>query len=281
VKDRIWKSVGLLIVLTMLFAGLAACGPTPEPQIVEKTVIETVIVEGTPQVVEKVVTEVVEVEKEVEKVVTATPEPTQKVITFAWTQEPDTLNPYYTNMWFSTILHQLYSCWAWEYDDQNVAFPKLVTELPSVDNGGVSEDGTVITLKLRDDIVWSDGTPITADDFLFTYEMIMDPGNAVASRNPYDLVASVEAPDPQTVVMTFDEPFAPWQAQLWKGVLPKHVLQPVFEAEGSIDEAEWNRQSPVGCGPYVADTWESGSYIRFVKNGDGSLRCDTNEIFVG
>jgi len=45
--------------------------------------------------VEKVVTEVVETT--VEKVVTATPEPVQKVITFAWTQEPDTLNPYYTS----------------------------------------------------------------------------------------------------------------------------------------------------------------------------------------
>ena len=261
----------LLIVISLV---LAACGATSEPQVIEKTVVETVvveqtvketvIVEGTPMTVEKVVTEVVETT--VEKVVTATPEPVQKVITFAWTQEPDTLNPYYTNMWFSTILHQLYNCWAWEYDDENAAFPKLVTELPSTDNGGVSEDGRVITMKLRDDIVWSDGTPITGEDFVFTYEMIMDPGNTVASRNPYDLVTSVEAPDPQTVVVTFEEPFAPWQAQLWKGVLPKHVLQPVFEANGSIDEAEWNREPTVGCGPYVGETWESGSYIRFVQN---------------
>jgi peptide/nickel transport system substrate-binding protein len=198
--------------------------------------------------------------------VTATPTPTRKVLTFAWTQEPDSLNPYYTNMWFSTILHQIYNCWAWEFDDENAAFPKLVTEMPSEDNGGVSEDGTVITIKLRDDIVWSDGTPITADDFVFTYEMIMDPGNTVASQNPYDLLASVEAPDPQTVVMTFEEPFASWQAQLWRGVLPKHILQPVFDAEGTIDEAAWNREPTVGCGPYVGDTWESGSYIRFVKS---------------
>jgi peptide/nickel transport system substrate-binding protein len=79
-------------------------------------------------------------------------------------------------------------------------------------------------------------------------------------------LVSVEAPDAQTVVMTFSEPFAPWQATFWKGILPKHVLQPVFDAEGTIDEAEWNREPTVSCGPYVVGEWESGSYIRFVKN---------------
>jgi peptide/nickel transport system substrate-binding protein len=265
-KGNLAKSFALLIVLTMLGSGLAACGATPAPQVIK----ETVIVEGTPQVVEKVVTEVVEKEATtvVEKVVTATPEPTRKIVTFAWTQEPDTLNPYYTNMWFSSILMQLYNCWAWEYDDQNVPFPKLVTEIPSKENGGVSEDGRVITMHLKDGLVWSDGTPLTADDFVFTYEMIADPANTVASQYPYDAdtMESVTAPDPQTVVVTFNEPFAPWQATLWLGLLPKHVLQPVFDANGSIDEAEWNYAPTVGCGPFNFAEWESGSYMRFVKN---------------
>ena len=265
-KNGIWKTVSLLIVLTMLFAGVVACGPTPEPQVVEKVVKETVIVAGTPEVVEKVVTEVVETEVEVEKVVTATPAPTNKIVTFAWTQEPDSMNWVYSNMWFSSILQQLFHCWAWEFDDENLPFPRLVTELPSMENGGLSEDGLVITMHLRDDIVWSDGTPITAEDFVFTYNMIMDPANAVASVYPYDYIASVEAPDERTVVVTFSEPFAPWQSLLWRGVMPKHILEPVFEAEGTIDEAEWNRAPTVGCGPYNFAEWESGSYMRFVKN---------------
>jgi peptide/nickel transport system substrate-binding protein len=250
--------------------GLGACGPTPEPQVIEKVVKETVIVEGTPQVVEKIMTEVVEVEKqvevEVEKVVTATPSPESKIVTFAWTQEPDSLNPYYSNMWFSSILHQIYLCWAWEFDDENLAFPKLVTELPSMENGGVSEDGLIITLNLRDDIVWSDGTPITADDFLFSHDMVMAEANAAATQYPYDMLEGIEAPDERTVVMTFAEPFAPWQALFWRGILPKHVLEPVFEADGSIQEAEWNLAPTVGCGPYVFAEWESGSFLRFVKN---------------
>ena len=139
-KSKLWKLLALMVVLAVL-AGCAT--PTPEviekviTKVVKETVKETVIVEGTPQVVEKEITKVVEVEKEVEKVVTATPEPLRKVTTFAWTQEPDTLNPYYTNMWFSSILQQIYNCWPWEYDDQNTPFPHLLTEIPNMENGGV------------------------------------------------------------------------------------------------------------------------------------------------
>jgi peptide/nickel transport system substrate-binding protein len=271
VQGNLIKLLGVLVVLAMLGGGLAACGPTPEPETivttveVEKTVVETVEVEVEKEVQVEVTT-VVKEEVEVETVVTATPQPVQKIVTFAWTQEPDTLNPHYTNMWFSTILQQLYNCWVWEYDADNVPYPKLVTEIPSMENGGVSEDGLVITLNLRDGLVWSDGTPLTAEDFVFTYEMIMDPGNTVSSQYPYDYLTSVEAPDAQTVVMTFEEPFAPWQANFWKGILPKHVLGPVFEAEGSIDEAEWNLAPTVGCGPFTFADWESGSFIQFVRN---------------
>jgi peptide/nickel transport system substrate-binding protein len=284
VSSKTAKSLSILIVLAMLAVSLAACGPTPEPEVivetveVEKTVVETVEVEKE---VEKTIIETVEVEKEVEKVVTATPEPVSKILTFAWTQEPDTLNPYYTNMWFSSILQQLYNCWAWEYDDENVPFPKLVTEIPTTDNGGVSEDGTVLTLNLRDDLVWSDGTPLTTEDFVFTHEMIVNPSNTVSSVYPYDYLESIEAVDERTLVMTFSEPFAPWEASYWHGILPKHVLGPVFDSEGSIDEAEWNLLANVGCGPYVVAEWESGSYLRFVKNPNYWLgEPNIEEIFL-
>lgn len=200
-----------------------------------------------------------------------------KVATFAWTQEPDNLNPFYTDMWFSALLQQLYLCWPWEYDDQNVAFPHLVTEIPSEENGGLSEDGLTITIHLRDDITWSDGTPITSADFKFTYDMVMDDRNTVNSQYPYDVLEGIDTPDDLTVVMKFSEPFAPWQANFWRGILPKHILEPVFEADGTIAEAEWNLMPTVGCGPYVAEEWESGSYLRFVKNDNywkGTAKID-------
>ena len=189
-----------------------------------------------------------------------------KTATFIFTQEFDNLNPAYTNMWFSAITQQLWNCWAWNFDDKNVPIPNLVAEMPGAANGGLSADGKVITLKLRDGIVWSDGTPITADDFVFTFQMYMDPKNTVASQNPYDKMSKVEAPDPKTVVITFTDPYAPWLGSLYKGLLPKHVLQPVFDAKGSINDADWNRNPTVGCGPYVLEKWESGSYASFVTN---------------
>lgn len=188
-------------------------------------------------------------------------EPTEpKIITIAWTQEPDTLNRTYSNMWYMSVLTQIYSCWPWEYDSNNEPYPHMLTELPTV-----SEDGLVITMNLRDDIIWSDGTPITADDFVFTHQMVTDPGNAVDSVYPYDYF-TVEAPDPQTVVMNFSEPFTAWMSTIWQDLMPKHVLQPVFDAEGTIDTADWNRAPTVGCGPFTFTEWESGSYLRFDKN---------------
>ncbi len=195
---------------------------------------------------------------------TATPE--HKVATFIWTQEFDTLNPYYTNMWFSQVTDQLWMSWAWEFDDQNNPVPVLVSEMPSVDNGGISADGTEITLHLKDGLTWSDGEPLTSDDFKFTYDMITSPQNTVASVNPYDLLESVDTPDPQTVVMKFTDPYAAWQGTMWHGILPKHILQPVFDQDGTIDNAEWNRSPMVGDGPYVFAEWESGSFARFVAN---------------
>jgi peptide/nickel transport system substrate-binding protein len=238
---RSWILILLAILLTAALM-LSACQPKAEEPVEDEGVAEEVVTEPQPQAEER------------------------KVATFIWTQEFDTLNPYYTNMWFSGITQQLWDCWAWDFDDQNNPLPVLVTEMPSAENGGISADGTVLTLKLKDNLVWSDGDPLDSADFLFTYNMVMDSGNTVASTYPLDLLVSVEAPDAQTVVMTFEEPFAPWVATLWHGILPEHILKPVFEAEGTIDTAAWNTAPSVGCGPYVFAEWESGSFTRFVAN---------------
>lgn len=269
-KQRLW-TIGILVVV--LATILSACGPAPAAtQPVEPTA-------GAAQPTAAVQpTTVIEP--------TAAVEPTQApatggTTTFIWTQEFDSLNPAYTNMWFSGITQQMWNCWAWDFDENADPHPVLVTEMPSSDNGGVSADGKVITMKLRDDIKWSDGTPITSADFIFTHEMYMSPANAVASQFPHDQIESMTAPDPQTVVMTFIEPFAPWVGTLWHGLLPKHVLEPVFTSAGNIDQAEWNRAPTVGCGPYTFAEWESGSFARFVANDNYWLgRPKIDELFL-
>ena len=188
-----------------------------------------------------------------------------KVTTFIFTQEPDTMSPLYTNMYFSQIMHQVWNVWAWQYDDQNQVYPVLVKEIPTVENGGISADGTTLTLKLREDVLWSDGEKMTSADFKFTYDMYLSPKNAVASTYPYDQIASLETPDAYTVVVKFAQPFAPW-LQLFKGILPEHILKPVFEKDGSLDAAAWNKAPTAGIGPFKFEKWESGSYLRFVRN---------------
>jgi peptide/nickel transport system substrate-binding protein len=215
------------------------------------------------------------------------PEPTEappakpKIATFIWTQEFDTLNPLYSNMWFSGITNQLWNCYAWNFDDVNNPVPVLVKEMPSTENGGISADGKTITLMLREDLIWSDGTPLTSEDFVFTYDMIMDTANSVATQHPYELVESVEAPDPYTVVTTFTDPYAPWLGTLWHGLIPAHVLKPVFESAGNLNDAEYGRKPEVGCGPFVFAEWESGSFARFVANENYWLgKPKLDEIFI-
>jgi peptide/nickel transport system substrate-binding protein len=196
---------------------------------------------------------------------TDTPVTEKKVATFSFTQEFTTLNPLYASGWFTQITQQLFSCWAWQYDEANEAYPLLVTEMPSSENGGINADGTQITLHLRDDIFWSDGEPITSEDFKFTWEMTVNPKNVVNTTYPYDQVTAIDTPDAQTVVMNFDAPFAGWAA-LWKGIIPAHILKPVFEADGTLDNAAWNNAPTESCGPYMFQEWESGSFARFVRN---------------
>jgi len=208
--------------------------------------------------------------------------------TITFTQEPDNLNPLYTTMFFSGITRDFWLKALWSFDENNQPVPELAAEIPSAENGGVSADGKTLTIKLREDINWSDGTPITADDFVFTYEMIMSDKNIVQTRYPYeDYVESVEAQDPQTIVVHFKEPFAAWLTNIFsgspsagQGVLPKHVLQPVFDAEGTIDNAEWNKAPTVGAGPFVFSEWESGSHIIFKANPNWSTPPKLEQIFI-
>ena len=254
----------IFFFLTLFSLILSSCTPSPTA---------TVVVEATQAPQQPAATEVQPTEKPSEPAV-------RKVATLIWTQEFDTLNPLYSNMWFSAVTHQIWNCWAWDFDDQSNPRPVLVKELPSVDNGGLSADGKIITMKLRDDIVWSDGTPITAKDFQFTYQMNMDPKNTVATTSPYDKIEKLETPDDRTVVITFKDPYAPWLGTLWHGIVPEHILKPIYDADGTIDNAEWNRAPTVGCGPFVFAEWESGSFARFVPNEKYWLgRPKLDEIF--
>ena len=265
-RNNLWKLVGALVVLTMLATGLTACGPTPEPEVVEKTIKETVIVEGTPQVVEKVVTETVE--KVVTEVVEVTAVPELKTVTLTFFEEPDTLNSMYSGMWYAGLAMDLFNPGLWMWDNNLEPSLEMAAEFPTKENGLISADGLTIKIPLNPDAMWSDGEPVTAQDFIFTYEMILDPGNVgVQSTWPYDTyVESVTAEDDYTLVLKFTETFAPWATTIFDFLMPEHLLRPVYEAEGTLDEAAWNRDASVVNGAFVLREWEAGSHLIFEAN---------------
>ncbi|MBN1178677.1 MAG: peptide ABC transporter substrate-binding protein [Anaerolineae bacterium] len=198
---------------------------------------------------------------------TLTPAPPREVVVVL-PESPDGLNPFYARSWAARAVADLFLNGLWRLDGALVPHPELAARVPSRANGGISEDGRVLTIALRTDVLWSDGVPVTAEDVVFTYQMAVAPGNAVASRFPYNLMESVAALDAHTVEVRFVEPFAPWASALFPFVLPRHVLQPVFEHEGTLDRAVWNRMPGVGSGPFV-----------FAGEEDGALLFEANPLY--
>ncbi len=202
------------------------------------------------------------------------------VVTFV--QQPTTLSPLYQTQWFSSITTQFWLKSLWSFDPDNNPVLEIAAELPTPDNGGLSADGQTLTIKLRDDVLWSDGEPVTAADFVFTYDMFMADSNVVASRYPYeDYVVSMEASDDTTLVVNFNAPFAAWLTSLFNtGVLPEHILRPVFEAEGTLDNAAWNTAPTVGVGPFVFKEWETDSHIIFEANPNWIKPPKLQQVFI-
>jgi peptide/nickel transport system substrate-binding protein len=132
-----------------------------------------------------------------------------------------------------------------------------------------SADGLTYTFKLRPNLKWSDGQPITADDVVFTYKLMYDAAyKDYASPRRGDLekyVASVTAPDPQTVVIQTTQVFAPFLgAHCQYGILPKHVLGNLSGKE--MNTADFNSAPTVVNGPFKFVKWDKGQQVTLARN---------------
>jgi peptide/nickel transport system substrate-binding protein len=178
----------LAIVASMV---LSACAtPTPEviekivtqvvTQVVKETVKETVVVEGTPQVIEKEVTKVVEKEvtSVVEKVVTPTPVPLDlnapDPTTLTWVSHGDisSMDPHlaYEDTSFHLINNIIEGLIYFNRESASEFVPWLATEVPSVKNGGISEDGMTYTFHIRPGIKFHNGNDLTASDVAYSWQ---------------------------------------------------------------------------------------------------------------
>ncbi|MEM7613848.1 MAG: ABC transporter substrate-binding protein, partial [Pseudomonadota bacterium] len=121
-------------------------------------------------------------------------------------QAPSTMNPFLSGGTkeveaASMVIEPLAS-----YDQNGNIVPRLVEELPTVENGGVAADLTSITWKIKPGILWSDGTPFTAADAVFTWQYCTHPEGGCSQSSYFDGVSSVEAVDDLTVKINFTEP---------------------------------------------------------------------------
>lgn len=150
-------------------------------------------------------------------------------------------------------------------DDHGEFLPALATEVPTVQNGGISKDGKVYTFHLRKGVKWSDGQPFTSADVKFTWDLIMNDKVPVVSRSGYDKIVKMETPDPYTVKMYLKEVYAPFLLN-WSGpgIVPKHILENVKPEE--ITKAGDFSRHPIGTGPFVLKEWKSGSYVMLEAN---------------
>ena len=132
-----------------------------------------------------------------------------------------------------------------------------------------SSDGLTYTFKLRDNLKWSDGQAITADDVKFTYALAYDPQyKDFASPRRGDLskyIASIDTPDPKTVVVKTTQVFAPFLAShgLY-GILPKHVLGTLDGK--AMNSAEFNSAPTVVNGPFKFKSWDKGQQVTLERN---------------
>ncbi|MCB0183359.1 MAG: peptide ABC transporter substrate-binding protein, partial [Caldilineaceae bacterium] len=119
----------------------------------------------------------------------------EKQIIYALYQEPELLNPYIATQTAAGEANTFIIEGLLSVDPDGNRFPVLAQEVPSIDNGLVSEDGLIVTYNLKEGILWSDGEPFTCDDVLFTFEAVTNPESGAVSTTGYDQIASVECPD--------------------------------------------------------------------------------------
>jgi peptide/nickel transport system substrate-binding protein len=155
------------------------------------------------------------------------------------------------------------------FDAKGAPLPYLAESLPVLNSASwqVAPDGRMdTTYRLRPGLVWHDGEPLTADDFVFTWRMYAQPQLGQASSLPFSSIDEIVAPEAQTVLIHWKRPFP--TAGVLENELPpapNHILGSALDqlesgaisAETFIRQPYWTTEF-IGTGPYRLDRWDSG-----------------------
>lgn len=141
----------------------------------------------------------------------------------------------------------------------------LVEAVPSVDDGTLAEDLTSATFTLLDGLLWSDGEPVTADDFRFTWQWITTESNGATSIGVWQNVKDVEIVDDRTAKVTFVKPtvswFEPFSGNYNGSLYPAHVFN-----NDPTNKNEAFGLNPIGTGPFVMEKFTANDSASYAVN---------------
>ncbi|WKZ51158.1 MAG: peptide ABC transporter substrate-binding protein [Anaerolineales bacterium] len=191
----------------------------------------------------------------------------QSAVVIVVAEEPPSFNPVITDSGYDSLVMELVMLGLTDIDAQGNVFPELAAELPTEENGGVTIDpeaGTMdVTWKMRQDVKWSDGTPVTADDALFTLAAIQDPDTGTWIPG-VDYIDSVDKVDDYAFTIHYNGIFPGYLTQLGGEQV---VVWPAHYCDASQGFSAWDcSREPLSNGPYILKDWMAGDHLTFVRN---------------
>jgi peptide/nickel transport system substrate-binding protein len=155
-------------------------------------------------------------------------------------------------------------------DQSDTMVPYLAEEIPTVENGGVAADGTSVTWKIKSGVKWSDGTDLTPDDIIFTWQYASDPATAATTNANYSNVENVEAVDATTIKITWKEatpnPYVPF-------VGPNGMILQKAQFGGCIGEkaltdaaCQAANAAPIGTNAWKLKEFKPGDVVVYDRN---------------
>ena len=187
-------------------------------------------------------------------------------------QEPDTMLPGFTSSTFAVMAQT--AIWAPLYyaDNQSAFHAGIATQVPTIENGGVSSDLKTLTVTLRSGLKWSDGTPITSDDCVFTYNLFANPaatslGFPLATAKDPIGFDSATAVDTKTFKVTFRKAAASIVSRLVDAqftCLPKEVFGSI--AASDVKQSSEATKPTVTSGPFTVSERVKGDHITLKRN---------------
>jgi len=196
------------------------------------------------------------------------------VLAFAG-QGPSQLNPYFAGE--TVAVNNIRMIYGYVIGQSNNAkyYPYLVTEVPTLDNGGVkvSADNKMdITLKLKPNQKWSDGSAMTSADYKYTWQWVTDKDNTglYANTVPWKLITSVDTPDDNTVVLHFSQILGPYLNFL-NGFypLPQKVWS-TYPIKNDPSKFSESTKPTVTSGPFKVDEFVADDRITYSRNDNFS-----------